>query len=376
LGIGAGSRCHFWWYVAALGIVGAFLMPRELLEMAKSWKTVVFAVCASAVGMWGILISNAMHRLYSVRFFFEHLFRSSAVVAVNNLDYGTNLKVRIAQWQSILNGTALNLNDTPNNFTVWLFWLSFVAVTGWLFYEWLAHRRLQKRVLCIWSVMILVFLMSPVTPTGLDPHHNLILLPLACLLMGAPMAFSGPRWVVRGVRLIWIVFIAGTAWVGYVRLHQRQAHRVLHGGPQVRWDTMSGVVEWCRRQNIDQLGLGDTGFMDLIVYLSGGELKFKEVFLADYWDTPREEQLENFRKYLREDQSGYYLFRGENMSPWVDFLPVFLDEVRKQKRNAILASTFDDPEGQQIYRIYYVKPILPDRSLNDSSPKAAAKSRA
>ncbi|HRY30688.1 MAG TPA: phospholipid carrier-dependent glycosyltransferase, partial [Elusimicrobiota bacterium] len=351
LGIGSGCRCFFWWYVAAIAVVFGTVER-------KSWRARVLATGAFwgslgvfLVGVLPIVVANLTGKFYMFRFFLQNMLYTSETRPVMNLAYATNLGKRLIHLKSLLNGTFFSRPDAPDLALPILFGTALIGVG---LYAALSKDAHKKRFVLPAALIVLVFLQTPFSPTSLDPHHLLILFPFICLTAASVFAFSLPKTLKFPLWLVGGFLVAWSGYNGYVRVHHREAHRQLHGGSDVKWNTLGRVVAWCRDKDLRTLGLADTGLMDSFIYLSGGDIRIKEVFAAAYRSPDLDGQREEFRNYLRRDASGYYLFRGKGQNPWVPFFNDFLRIVREEGRDARLAMTFVDPDGIEAYAVYHV----------------------
>ena len=174
LGLGVGSRIFFWWLVLALLVCTRVF--RRSLNFGKVVSVKQFILCCSMVGMGlvPLLVSNVKGEFWSLRFLWEHLFVSST--GVENLSYWFNLKWRLRHLLDILGGGAYNL-WIPN---YWVVGLWILGVILHLFFMWFYRDRphpMRTRAGFLLLLIVLVLVQSPITPTGLDPHHLLLLLP-------------------------------------------------------------------------------------------------------------------------------------------------------------------------------------------------------
>ncbi|HOW27053.1 MAG TPA: phospholipid carrier-dependent glycosyltransferase [Elusimicrobiota bacterium] len=356
LGVGSGSRCFFWWFVTALLMVGLCTEYKRLRGPGINIRVLFVALAAFAAGMAPVIVSNIMHGFYTVKFFMSRVIYSQGLDHVVNLNYGINLSKRLGQLKAIIVGTAWNTETMPNGIALYLFVIGLVLVGGFLLLEIVRKKRADKALLFPVLLIVVVLAQSPFTPTNLDPHHLLILFPWVCLTIAAVLVVPFPTIMRRVLAGVWIILIVAAAWNGHGRFVRERAMDYIYGGWDVRWNTMGDVAEWCQKREIRKIGLGDTGLMDTFVYLTGGRVSTEEVFMAGYRDASLDEQSEDFLRYLRQNPSGYYLFRGKDQSPWVPFLNEFKRVALEEKYRVRRAAMFVNPDGLSAYEIYQTEP--------------------
>src|SRR5579883_1201458 len=290
----------------------------------------VLCGAAASIGLIPMFVANVKGRFVTLRFLLSH-----AVVSYggySNLDYAEHLKLRLAQAASLLDASLLT-GRPDNRWLSWLFWACLAAAAAEALAA-LAKRARPARSI-FWVFMFLCMLiLSPVTPTGLGPHHLLVLFPFVCLGL-ADVAARGGRGAFAARTLAACGVLSVAVGCNVRLLYVRRVHQMLHGGREVRWNAMGDVVAWLRDHHVDKVGLGDTGLMDPFDYLSGREIEEKEIFWAPYVQTPRDVVITRLRARLRSERAGgYYLFRAPD-HPWIPFFADFRQIVASERKRIV-----------------------------------------
>lgn len=261
----------------------------------------------------------------------------------SNLEYWSHLNLRLGHIARILDGSAWSAVNEPNHWFVYLALLCLLLTA-------LAPRRFIFLTLMI----LLILFQSPVTPTGFQPHHLIVVFPLLCVWMAQTIAAPG-RKVFDFFRfgaggLLLAIVIASNFRV----LHANQAHRFLHGGHEVRWNVTGDVVNWLSERNVETIGLGDTGIMDPFNYLSGRSIKAEEIFWAPYLKSPVESRIQRLRERLNREKSGFYLFRSSG-NEWIPFFRWFRSIAREEGKDVSSSHVFYTGDKEPVFVLYLVQ---------------------
>ncbi|MHB2026047.1 MAG: glycosyltransferase family 39 protein [Elusimicrobiota bacterium] len=338
LGFGLGSRLFFFWFAAAL-LLYALIWERPLLQsLASTPRRLAAAVGAASLGLMPFILANILGSGVSLKFLAKHALNSAD--GYSNLDYPSHLWLRLREIVSILNGSAWSGISEPNR---WFPWFMLLAVA------WSLRRN---RFFCMTAVFILI--QSPLTPTAIEPHHLIIMLPLLCLAAASsliPRSRSLPGLIIPIVlSALLVVSFAGN----YRLLHSEKAYINLHGGDEVRYNAMGDVVAWLRRHNIREIGLGDTGMMDPFNYLSGRRIEEREIFWAPYLNVPKPFVIDRLEKRLEDERAGgYYLFRAPGHG-WIHFFKDFRAIAAREGKTVVAKKVFSDPAGEPIFILCFV----------------------
>lgn len=348
LGLGMGSRTLVLWYAA--GLAAALYATPSLRRRFLSLKPPVLWTCAGAlsVGMLPVLYANAAGDWFSFRFLSQFAVRSRS--GVDNAAYLTNILERLRELGSMWSATAWLWPETRNVWAVVLL----AASAGLVL--WLRRARPAKEEgsdgFAPLIVVAVALLLSPFTPTFLDVHHLFPTYPFAALVMLAPLCAPFPRHWSKTVRgAAWVLF-AGCLLQDALMLNRSAPHTTLHGGHEVHWNVLSGVVDWTRREGVKTLGLGDTGIMDPLLYLSGLEADAEEYFAAPYLSAEQiASRQERLRRVFREQRSSYFLFREESAAR-VPYFPEFARLASEERVRLRPAASFATPAGDPLFVIY------------------------
>jgi hypothetical protein len=144
----------------------------------------------------------------------------------------------------------------------------------------------------------------------------------------------------------------------YFSLTGQKAHLILHGGNEIRWNIASDVLRWLKDNNIKRVGLGDTGIMDSLLYLSGYELDIEEIFYGSHLSVPRETKEEALRQRLRNEKEGYYLFRPPDRY-LIRYFERFNYIAGQENKKVEIAKVFETPAPveEPVFIIYRVSDI-------------------
>lgn len=349
LGLGWGSRSLIAWYVAGLG--AALLAAPALRKRLSSQSPPVRWACAGALaaGVLPVLAANAGGDWFTLRFLTRFGLRSRS--GVSNVHYFQNLWERLGELGDMWNAAAWT-NPGRN---IWAL-LLLPAAAGLIL--WLRRSRGAKGEggtgFTPLIILAVTLLLSPVTPTFLDVHHLFALFTPAALVMLAPLFAPLPKAWAKPVRVAFGAVFGLCLLQNAVLLGRSSPHDTLHGGHEVRWNVLSDVLDWLKDRNVTALGLGDTGILDPIRYLSGLSLQADEYFSAPYLSAAEVSQREErLRRALRTPGTSYFLFRDEAAAR-LPFLPEFKRLAAEERARARPEASFETPHGVPLYVIYRV----------------------
>jgi hypothetical protein len=357
LGLGIGSRCNFWWFPVAL-LVFSFLFYKDPLHRIKALRMREKLVCLFTVslGIFPMILSNLTGRFHTIRFFMKHLIISND--GISNLNYISNLHERIQHLIDILVGNVYTYTLTNNwvNSYILVFGVS-VFLIGILYNRLLIKKKSNTALFFPIIISLLILLQSPLTPSGLGALHILYLLPF--LLMSGATAILLFRGYLKIIFLsLFLIFTGTSFFINYYSLRYRQAHLCVHGGIEVRWNVVLDVLNWLKENNINKVGLGDTGIRDALSYLSGFQLDIADIFYADYLQIDKKSKEEILRKRLKKEKEGYYLFRPRALSQ-VQYFERFCSIAQEENKRVEVAREFtvEGAGNQTVFVLYRVTDI-------------------
>ncbi|HOW26907.1 MAG TPA: hypothetical protein PK876_00185 [Elusimicrobiota bacterium] len=354
MGLALGSRTLMLWYAIAVLIMIAWTpdLRRKISETPR--RTRAAALGALLSGPLLILTANIRGDWFTFRFFAQHLVTSRE--GISNAAYLRNLGERIREFISLWDATAWTNINHPNRLGPGLIALAVLWLIGLHGYGKLKKDGGSFQGLWPVGICLAVLMQSPFTPTFLDVHHLSALFVPAALIFIAPLFIPIPYRGKRYLRIIYggiaLCFMA----LNFQLFREFQPHRHIHGGEDTKWNVMADVVDYLQKNDVHSIGLGDTGLMDPFDYLSGRKIQAEEIFHAPYGDMTRAESEELLRRRLREEETGYYLFKH----PSVRRLPYdtrFLEIVSGEGRRAEVIKLFVSPESKPVFVLYKVIPF-------------------
>jgi len=356
LGFGIGSRCFFWWFPVAMIIFSVFFL-REPLFRLKMLKLRQKIICLFSIstGIVPIIIYNLRGNFYTLRFFLRHLILSST--GVSNLNFIGNIGKRIKHLVDILEGN-IYAGATNNMINIYILTFSLSVLLITIIYLLVKKKPIQKSLLFPVIVSLLVFLQSPFTPSSLDPLHILYILPLVLMISATAVTLHKNRYIIIILTFFLAVATGLSLKTNYFSLTGQKAHLILHGGNEIRWNIASDVLRWLKDNNIKRVGLGDTGIMDSLLYLSGYELDIEEIFYGSHLSVPRETKEEALRQRLRNEKEGYYLFRPPDRY-LIRYFERFNYIAGQENKKVEIAKVFETPAPveEPVFIIYRVSDI-------------------
>ncbi|MHB2026043.1 MAG: phospholipid carrier-dependent glycosyltransferase [Elusimicrobiota bacterium] len=347
LGFGLGSRLQFSCYALSVGLAALLVKPEIAFERPLTGRFPIWAwMGALLIGFIPYLLGNVLNGFPTLNYLFTH-----AVVSrdgINNLDYWANLKVRASEFCRLANGTAFSDTRSGIGFALALPIACLIASLTVL------RKKISRKVNALWLAAGIFLLLSPFTPNHFDVHHLLLLLILTYLAAAGTLAalvaernFPSLR-AAGGALFILAIFSQANIVIGQDAVHK------LHGGYEVRWNLAGELTDWLREKHIDSIGLGDTGIMDPLRFLSGGSIHVREIFWAPYLDVPREKIISPLENRLNKEKIGYYVFRPKDSARAI-FWPDFMRAVASAHKKAVIAKTISAPDGTPVYRVYEVR---------------------
>ncbi len=358
MGLALGSRTLMVWYFAALALTAAMNAPlrRRIAELPAPHK--IFSAAALCSGPLLVFLANARHGWFTFGFFSKFSLHSRS--GVDNLAYGANLLERGREFLTLWNASAWTNINRPNRLAAALL----IAAVLLTIVDLISRKKNLPRppAAGLWPLLVclLVFALSPFTPTFLDVHHLSALYCPAALLLASPL-FGPPAG--PGKKYVRFLFAAGLlayASVNVSLFRQFQPHRNVHGGTEVKWDVMTEVIAWLQKQGIHRLGLGDTGISDPFVFLAGGGIQADEIFHAYYFEDAREKREGLLRQRLRQEKTGFYLFREPEIER-IPFHDRFLEIVASEGKRITPEARFPAPDGTPVFVVYRVEDKPPPR---------------
>lgn len=346
LGAGLGSRIFFVWF--ALALLG-FAWRAGLLSKLRRFtrRQAVYCGAALLVGVLPVLFANIQEPLFSLRFLTKHAVVSSD--GISNVLYPANLLERLRHVASLWRGNAYSIGRNPLNVGVLL--------AAWALYLWKVWKERKKALPEKWTRLPLwvagtTLLLSPLTPSGLQPLHLFVAYPFFYFTPGSLLAGVRPRFrrlAVRACVALAVVVVLRNA----AQFHFEEAHRRIHGGADVRWNGLGAVSDWLAARGIRSVALGDTGLMDSLRFLTGMKAEVTEVFWAPYLKVPRQEAEDRLRRRFEAETEGYYLFRAPDIR-WLDYLPRFLEIADDAGKRVAVEETFLAEDGEPLFVLYKV----------------------
>jgi len=368
MGAGLAGRIQFLWVINAIFIY-VFLI-KSLRHKFFIPKNIITCLAGITIGAFSLILGNFSGNFLTLRFFSKYALISGT--GLSNLNYPANFLERLREVVSLMNSTGLRSAAAhPNYIGIYLFIAGVIFIVLGAFYRYVKNQQIaSSNQLLPFFIFIFVFIQAPFTPSLFDTHHIIVLLPFMCMIYSMPiyilleiikndrkpvkMAFCSPRgllqFAVGSAALIMIVlFILHN----YKLLAIDKAYRNIHSGTELKWNVMSDVLNFLDTRGIKSVGLGDTGLMDTMLFLSNFSLSADEVFYAPYKAIPKDEQEESLKSRFNNEKEGYYLFRIEEGS-WIHFFSDFQRLVSKCNKHIELFREFRTPDDELMYVLYKV----------------------
>jgi|GEM_PF-3229013 len=353
LGIGLSGKIQFLWFI------NAFLIYIAITEKTKRdffiLKNIFVFITGMIIGALSFILGNITGHFLSFSFFGKYAFISRS--GVHNFNYFVNFTERFNETISLINSAALrSLAEYPNYLGAYIFYAGAVLAIGSAACRFIKKKSEKDNSLLPILLFIFIIMQSPFTMTYFDVHHMIVLLPFMCMVAVFPVhimiessAGKALRLFGAGVLLFLILFIGHN----YRLFMVYNAYRNIHSGAELKWNTLPDVINFLNDEKIKDIGLGDTGLNDSILFLTNFSLRTEEVFYAPYKSIPRQRQEEMLINRLNREKEGYYLFRPEE-DAWIKYYPDFQRVVLACGKNIKLFKEFQAPEGRVIYRLYKV----------------------
>lgn len=368
MGAGLAGRIQFLWVINAIFIY--IFLIKSLRNKFFIPKNIITCLIGVTIGAFSLILGNLSGNFLTLRFFSKYAFISGT--GLSNLNYPVNFLERAKEAISLVNSTGLSSAAThPNHMGIYLFIAGVIFIILGGFYRYVKNQRIaSNNQLLPFFIFIFVFIQSPFTPSLFDTHHIIVLLPFMCMIYSMPlytllesiknnrksvkMTFRSPgRLLQFSVGSAVLIMIALFISHNYKLLAIDKVYRNIHSGVELKWNVMSDVLHFLDTRGIKNVGLGDTGLMDTILFLSNFSLSANEVFYAPYKDIPKNEQEESLRARFNNEKEGYYLFRIEEGS-WIHFFSDFRRIAADCNKKVELFHEFKTPENISVYKIYKV----------------------
>jgi 4-amino-4-deoxy-L-arabinose transferase-like glycosyltransferase len=368
LGTGFACRIQFLWFINAFLIY--ITLRKELRREFFIFKNIFVYLSGMFIGAFSFILGNIAGHFLSFTFCGKYMFISRT--GISNFNYLFNFLERFKEAFSLMNSNAFrSTTEYPNNLGIYLFCIGAITLTISAIYKSVKRQELMEdnQLLPI-LIFIFVLMQSPFTPTFFDVHHVIVLLPFMCLAAASPVymllksfhitkkplkihlsSLSRVSQLLGGsaVLLLLALFIIHN----YRLLVVYKAYRNIHSGLELKWNVMSDALRFMEVKGIKNIGLGDTGLKDAILFLSNFSLGADEVFYAPYKPLSRQRQEELLVERLNNEKDGYYFFREENKS-WLHFYPDFQRLVSKCNKHIELFREFWTPDDELMYVLYKV----------------------
>jgi len=354
LGMALSGKIQFLWFINAI-LVYIAITKKTRRDFFILKNIFVFAI-GMLIGALSFILGNITGHFLSFIFFSKYAFISRT--GIHNFNYFFNFMERFKETISLINSTALRSSaEYPNYLGIYLFCIGTVFIAIMAVYKRTREQKLKENNSSL-PILIFIFIIaqSPFTMTYFDVHHMIILLPFMFLVAVFPvyvMFKSFASWLLRllgaGVLLLSILFIVHNCRL----LIDYKAYRNIHSGEELKWNVLPDVIRFLGKEGIKEIGLGDTGMNDAILFLTNFSLGTEEIFYAPYKSSQKQKQEELFINRLNKEKEGYYLFRAEE-GAWIHYYPDFRKLVSACGKNIELFKEFPAPGGRVVYRLYKV----------------------
>ena len=354
LGTALSGRIQFLWFIDAI-LVYIAITEKTRRDFFVLKNIFVFAI-GMIIGALSFILGNITGHFLSFIFFSKYAVISRS--GIHNFNYFANFTERFKQTISLIDSTALRSSfEYPNYLGGYLFFMGVVFIAISTVYKITKKQKLMddNRLLPI-LLFIFIIMQSPFTITYFDVHHMIVLLPFMCLVMVLPMHIMFKSYASRLSRLLGVAALLSLIlFTGHNcrLLIDYKAYRNIHCGTELKWNVMSDALRFMEAKGIKNIGLGDTGLMDTMLFLSNFSFGVDEVFYAPYKSLSRQEQEELLVERLNSEKEGYYFFRAEIKS-WLHFYPDFQRLALKCNKHIEVFKEFRTPEDELMYVLYRV----------------------
>lgn len=381
LGLGLSAKVLFLWFILALSAIYAMwqaaerLRPRPLVDPAPEsaldlrqglegqWAHVgwslrgtmkvagiwVVGAMSFAVGAWMPIYYN-----YRTQGTLEALLQNARVTShgIDNLNVVQNLAARAESFRALLDGGHFWFLGGLFSFEPfpWVFAASTVVAGGGSLF-WTQGRRYGKTAWLFLGLILLVFVQSAFTISGIWPTHLFILLPFVALLIALAAAMISDVAPPRLNRLLplsaVVMLVAGSLYVDY-RYHHALSES---GGRLAQSDAIYQLAEYLdERQSVEPAAM-DWGIKTSVQILTQGRANPIEIF--GYSRQPDEGF--GHRLYsLLADPDRLYVFHGPQATSFPRY-DAFLAMVNRLERSAVLEYTAAERNGAPVYLVYKVQ---------------------
>ena len=293
LGTALSGRIQFLWFIDAI-LVYIAITEKTRRDFFVLKNIFVFAI-GMIIGALSFILGNITGHFLSFIFFSKYAVISRS--GIHNFNYFANFTERFKQTISLIDSTALRSSfEYPNYLGGYLFFMGVVFIAISTVYKITKKQKLMddNRLLPI-LLFIFIIMQSPFTITYFDVHHMIVLLPFMCLVMVLPMHIMFKSYASRLSRLLGVAALLSLIlFTGHNcrLLIDYKAYRNIHCGTELKWNVMSDALRFMEAKGIKNIGLGDTGLMDTMLFLSNFSFGVDEVFYAPYKSLSRQEQEE------------------------------------------------------------------------------------
>jgi len=300
------DKALFSWNLAALGLATLVVFPRQLWR-ALTWRTVIVAPVAFALGALPLILYNGSQQLAT--------FRTNAVWSADDLPGKARLVRYALEGSAMLgymvevgpaNGRELKPSDLPGRFSDWLaratghpyrslgFW-GFVASVGlyplvlWR-YGWRGPGRLLTFLLIFLVAAWLMMALNRGTGGGL--HHTVLLWPMPHLFIGVALTAALGRWSAA----IGVVLVISNLLV--LNSHYAMVRRF---GTTSTWtEAIYPLSDLMRRVPAREVYVLDWGIFDCLRLLNRGHLPLLIGSDPVSTDNPPEVQVTWMRQWMSD----------------------------------------------------------------------------
>lgn len=207
----------------------------------------------------------------------------------------------------------------------------------------------RKRIALLLGFILLVFLQSVVTISGLWPTHFFILLPFAAMVVGLlvwllPRALPWPRAAWAVALALWAALFLPSLGVD-LQYHVTLAET---GGWMAHSDAIYRLAEALERRGDPQPLAMDWGVKASVQLLTEGRVNPQEVF--QYQPEPDQTFFDLTYKAM-QDPGRLYVFRSEELTVYPRFEP-FQALVKRLGKTAVLEEIITQRDGRPLYLVY------------------------
>lgn len=215
--------------------------------------------------------------------------------------------------------------------------------------SWVAHR---KGIAFLLGFIILIFIQSGVTISGLWPTHFFILLPFVAMALAVfarllPESLPWPRTAWAAGLALWAVAFFPSLWVDL------QYHRALAetGGWMAHSDAIYRLADALDRGGDPQPLAMDWGIRSSVQVLTQGRVNPQEVF--EYQPQPDQTFFDLTYKAM-QDPRRLYIFRAGELTVYPR-MEAFESLVKRLGMSSYLEDTITQRDGRPLYLIYSVR---------------------